>query len=81
MSLGLYLMEHDTCYVVDRCFHIKIHWIFARGPTVQENVVKRIYRRVREFGGDLFRVLPISVIIKKEKLNPFESSVVIRNPV
>lgn len=75
MSLGLYLMEHDTAYIVDRCFHMKIYWIFARGPTVQENVVKRLYRRVKEFGGDCFRVLPISIIIKEERLNPFESSV------
>jgi hypothetical protein len=34
MSLGLYLMEHDTVYIVDRCFHMKIYWIYARGPTV-----------------------------------------------
>ena len=66
VSLGLYLMEHDSSYVVDRCFHMKIYWIFARGPTIQENVVKRLYRRVREFAGDFFRVLPISAIIKME---------------
>jgi len=40
--------------------------------------VKRLYRRVKEFGGDCFRVLPLSVIIKKEQLNPFESSVTLR---
>jgi hypothetical protein len=79
MSLGLYLMEHDTTYIVDRCFHIKIYWIYARGPTVQERIVKRLYRRVKEFGGDCFRVMPISVIIKEEHLNPFESSVILRN--
>lgn len=54
---------------------MKVYWIFARGPTVQENVVKRLYRRVKEFAGDCFRVLPISAIIKMDQLNPFESSV------
>ena len=34
ISLGLYLMEHDTVYIVDHCFHMKIYWIYARGPTV-----------------------------------------------
>lgn len=51
-SLGYYLMEHDRVYVVNKCFHLKIYWIFARGPTVLENVVKRLNRRVKEFAGD-----------------------------
>lgn len=71
-------MEHDTSFISERCFHMKLYWIFARGTTVQENVVKRLYRRVKEFCGDEFRLMPISAIIKKEELNPFESSVVLR---
>ena len=39
---GNYLMEHDSNYIAGSCFHIKIYWIFARGPSILRNVVTRL---------------------------------------
>jgi hypothetical protein len=36
------LMEHDSNYIAGSCFHIKIYWIFARGPSISRNVVTRL---------------------------------------
>ena len=35
MNLGQYLLQHDLNYLCGQCFHIKIYWIFARGPAMR----------------------------------------------
>jgi hypothetical protein len=67
-------MEHDNAYLCGNCFHIKFSWIFARGPSMKQNVVSRLTSRVKELSGDAFCLLPISGIIKKDEQNPFEST-------
>ena len=57
---------------------MKLYWIFARTPFIQEQVVKRIDRRIRELSDGQFKILPISAVIRDEVLNPFESSVSLR---
>lgn len=78
LSLGLYLMEHDMDYIAGSCFHLKIYWIFARGPALKQNVVSRLTARIKEHSNDEFVIMPISGIIKQQELNPFESSVEVR---
>ena len=75
---GEYLLEHDANYITRACFHIKYYWLFVRGPVMNEVVIRRLYRRIKDASGDSFKVLPISGIIRNEEVNPFESSTVLR---
>ena len=63
-----------------QCFHIKIQWLFAQGPMVNERVIKRLVRRVKEYSGDVFRCLTISDIIRNLELNPYIPTTVMREP-
>ena len=45
---------------------------------MNEVVIRRLYRRIKDASGDSFKVLPISGIIRNEEVNPFESSIVLR---
>lgn len=33
-AIGAYFMQHDTIYVPQSCFHMKLSWIFANGPQI-----------------------------------------------
>jgi hypothetical protein len=72
------MMTHDQTYLTGQCFHIKIQWIFAQGPMIQERVVKRLTRRVKEFTKDIFKCLPISEFIRNLETSPYIPSTVLR---
>lgn len=53
-----------------------ISWVFANGPQISEKI-KILSRRVKDCG---FLIQPISGIIKKDELNPFEQYTTIKLP-
>lgn len=73
-------MTHDQTYLTGQCFHMKIQWLFAQGPMVNERVVKRLVRRVKEYSGDIFKCMPISDIIRNLELNPYIPTTTLREP-
>ena len=72
------MLEHDSTYTTGACFHLKFSWIFARGPEMQERVIKRFMRQVKELSNGRFKALQISEIIRSMQLNPFESETILR---
>ena len=68
---GEYLLEHDAVYITRACFHIKYYWLFVRGTAMNEIVIRRLYRRVKDASGGSFKVLPISGSIRNDELQPF----------
>ena len=73
-----YLLEHDQTYITGKCFHLRFYWIFSRGPLIQERVIKRLSRRVKEISDGCYKILPISAVIRNDELNPFESTTILR---
>lgn len=47
---------------------------------VNERVVKRLVRRIKEYSGDLFKCLPISDTIRNLELNPYIPATQLREP-
>ena len=47
---------------------------------IQERVVKRLTRRVKEYSEDIFKCLPISAIVRNLELNPYIAATVLREP-
>jgi hypothetical protein len=47
---------------------------------VNERVVKRLVRRIKEYSDDLFKCIIISDIIRNLELNPYIPSTVLREP-
>ena len=61
------------------CFHLKFYWIFSRGPNIQEKVIKRLTRGIKDISEGCFKAQLISGIIRNDELNPFESVTTIRD--
>jgi len=72
------MLTHDLTYLTGQCFHMKLQWLFAQGPMVNERVVKRLVRRIKEYSEDVFKCMLISDIIRNLELNPYIPATVLR---
>ena len=54
-EMDQYLLEHDEQYVTGACFHLKFYWIFSRGPNIQEKVIKRLTRGIKDISEGCFK--------------------------
>ena len=73
-----FLLEHDSNYLTSACFHLNFQWIFARGPEIQERVIKRLQRDVKQLSNGRFKIMQISELIRQLQLNPFETETILR---
>ncbi|TNV87469.1 hypothetical protein FGO68_gene12580 [Halteria grandinella] len=69
MVNGAYFFSHDNTYRPQHCFHITVSWIFANGPQIMEKI-NSLKRKVKSCG---LQIIPISGVVNKDELNPFEN--------
>jgi hypothetical protein len=75
-----FLMEHDSLYATGLCFHMLFSWIFAPGPKMLEQILKPLFRMIRQFKNGYFKILPFSERIRNQELVPFEQNSTYRKP-
>jgi hypothetical protein len=64
------LLEYDSIYYVERCFHISIRFVVCSGKTVS-NFIGSIFRHTRRFGLEIFQVPEYAHPRQPPYLHPF----------